>query len=114
MKKFSSKIALFLFCFIILSSFEIYAHNVTKINKNQKQQKIYVSPNQLEITEKVIMVHFNNAESLIARNLSHDENGLYIDVVICEACSSHDEWCSMCKGCGVVWCPYKCRCYDTF
>ncbi len=109
MRKISSnKISFFFLLFFTLSIFEIYAQNI-----NQKPQKIYVTANQLDISNKGIIVSFEDGRNpILARNLSYDNNGLYIDVIICKACDLHDTWCSLCGGCGVLLCPMNCKCFD--
>ncbi len=75
-------------------------------------KKIYVEPNQIEIMKGGILAHIDGEERPIAgKTLSFDENGMYIKEWK-GPCWLHDLWCNRCGGCGVLFCPMNCSCYD--
>lgn len=76
----------------------------------QVDRKLYVAPDQIEITEEGILFYDAIKESIIlAETLSYDEKGLYIQPQR-GPCNLHREWCKYCHGCGVLYCPMKCQC----
>jgi hypothetical protein len=74
--------------------------------------KIYVKPSQLEFTQQGVLAHIEGQDKPIAgKTLSFDENGMYIKEWK-GPCWLHDLWCNRCGGCGVLFCPMNCSCYD--
>jgi len=76
------------------------------------QERIYVTPEQIEVTEDGILVYnIAGEEPIVGKTLSYDEKGLYlIPLTLRGPCGVHNLWCKHCKGCGVIYCPMKCEC----
>lgn len=80
---------------------------------HQKEEKIYVNPEQIEITDQAILVWSLDGKPLtLAKSLGFDDQGLYIKQLVRVPCGIHNRWCKICGGCGVLLCPMNCTCYD--
>jgi len=81
--------------------------------ENSSQEKIYVTPDLIEITEDGIL-YYDNAEErvMLANALFYDTKGLYLRPISVERgpCNIHNDWYKFCGGCGVLYCPMKCAC----
>lgn len=95
-----SRYFLFLFVLLFLS-----------LHSKETEKKIYVSPQDLQITEHGFIA-FDLSKKLVAgKTLSVDQNGMYIKEWK-GPCWLHDLWCRYCGGCGVLLCPMNCTCFD--
>lgn len=81
-------------------------------SKITKEEKIYVNPEQIEITNHGIVAWLSKENHVFARILAFDDQGLYV-VPVSERgpCGIHKRWCNTCGGCGVIYCPMKCVCF---
>lgn len=107
---------LFMMCFVALFwSTHVWGYSAQESHENIKhglQEKIYVTPEQIEVTEEGILFYDVVKEILIlSKTLSYDEKGLYLKPVVQRGpCGLHSVWCRDCGGCGVIYCPMKCTC----
>ncbi len=102
-------------CLLIFSivSNTAYCDQQVKFDCNQKEEKIYVSPEQIEITEQAILVWLSGEKTfLLAKSIGFDDQGLYVKQLTRGPCGLHNRWCKICGGCGVLLCPMNCTCYD--
>ena len=80
--------------------------------KADAEKKTYVNLDQIVVTEKGVFAYLGKGEKPIAgRNLSFDEKGMYIKEWK-GPCWLHDPWCPQCGGCGILFCPMNCSCFD--
>jgi hypothetical protein len=97
------KMAIFLTLFLFTSS---------AYGELADEGKVYVTPDQIEITEEGIFAYIKNAKRpIVGRTLAFDHIGMYIKEWR-GPCFIHDLWCRRCGGCGVLFCPMNCSCYD--
>jgi len=104
-------------CFITLfCSSNIWSQNLERSYnrvENASYEKIYVSPDQIEVTEEGVLYYDESEEILMLfKALSYDSKGLYLTPPTSERgpCGIHNLWCHACGGCGVIYCPMKCIC----
>lgn len=106
--------------FLIFSSTLIahatnYHKNAEYLQGKAKKERIYVNPQQIEMTENAIIVwSLDGNDYILAKNIALDDKGLYIRPLTNQRgpCGLHTQWCNRCKGCGVLLCPMNCTCYD--
>lgn len=99
--------------FLCFSVFLIVLISNTAYCNHQKEEKIYVNPEQIEITDQAILVWSLDGKPLaLAKSLGLDEQGLYIKQLTRGPCGIHNRWCRTCGGCGVILCPMNCTCND--
>lgn len=78
-----------------------------------EEERVYVTSEQIEVTDNGILVFFEGSESqVVARSLSFDEEGLYVEVECCYCPRGHQPRCKICRGCYKSSCPSHCRCSD--
>jgi hypothetical protein len=108
MNKFGKFFRSFL-CLVLL----VVASNTAYCNSesDQKEEKIYVSPEQIKITDKAILVWLSDEETCLAKSLGVDDYGLYIKQLT-RACRVHIGRCYHCGGCYQSDCHQRCTCYD--
>ncbi len=98
-----------LLCFATLcGSINAWSHP-----SQETEEKVYVSPEQIEVTEEGILVYDARGELVaIYKTLSYDKKGLFLKPIESERgpCGIHRVWCRYCQGCGVIYCPMKCEC----
>ena len=98
------------------SSVQAYDRDKAPLNSDNMHcidGRIYVDPNQVELTEKGIVAYdFEGDIIAVGLTLSYDEGGLYLQTIFPQRgpCGIHHLWCKYCKGCGVIYCPMKCEC----
>lgn len=90
--------------------------------ETSSMQKRYITPDQVTITTSGILVFFDeNIQPTKAMELSYDEEGMFVMLHIDEAangsfekgpCGLHQVWHKQCGGCGVLFCPMNCTCFD--
>ena len=120
MKKISSQSiqAGFLFilcCFTLCWSVDVWGHLPQEYGKkiDPLPEKIYVTPEQIQITENGILFYDMEKEMFVTgTTLSYDEKGLYLNPAVPQRgpCGLHALWCKHCRGCGVLYCPMICQC----
>ncbi len=96
---------------IMLPTAKSYAEQTPKM----VEEKIYVTPNQLVITENQILAYLPNSPEPVSGNaIAFDANGLYVSRMVLHRgpCYIHNLWCNRCGGCGVLLCPMNCCCYN--
>ncbi len=75
-----------------------------------------VNPNQVWVTEEGIFAYLEEEQQMvIGQELSIDKCGNMVlkEVVLAKGpCYIHDLWCRRCGGCGVLFCPMNCSCFD--
>ena len=98
----------------------LFPNQVLGHSKNCSQ--IYPTADQVLITPKNIFVYSINNENLIkverveciegriCATVLDDINK--IEMVYGVACPVHPIYHQQCKGCGVLLCPFNCKCYD--
>lgn len=81
--------------------------------------KEYVRPDQVIITESGIIAFLEeNVDPVVVQQVAFDERGLFIVFQQSESsfgkgpCGLHDVWHTACGGCGVLFCPMNCTCFD--
>jgi hypothetical protein len=97
-----------------LISTPLWCNLQAEFNKaSAKEEKIYVSPEQIEITHHGIVAWQPDGKNFIwGKSLAFDDKGLYIMPLERGPCGIHKRWCKTCGGCGVLLCPMNCTCYD--
>ncbi|MCP5505678.1 MAG: hypothetical protein H7A38_02210 [Chlamydiales bacterium] len=78
------------------------------------QQKVYVSPEQIEVTANGILFYPELGENpILGNSLSYDDHGLFVEIkqYYCPILS-HGPKCKKCGGCVMSKCPCHCICYD--
>jgi hypothetical protein len=74
--------------------------------------KVYVTLDQIHLTDGKIMVKFSDVE-LETSQLNSDEDGLFVyysDTIKAVTCGfGHEVWCWLCKGCAVRYCKGRCK-----
>ena len=80
------------------------------------ENKIYIHPDQLYITNKGIFI-FIHGEQIIVHQLNCNENGIYcliehLDSISGQCKNKHPIWCKRCWGCVVKWCKFRCKCVE--
>lgn len=78
--------------------------------------KIYIQPNQLNITNEGIFV-IVQGEQVLVPQLNCDENGTYclmeyLDKITDKCYNGHKIWCKRCLGCVVRYCKFRCKCVE--
>ena len=79
------------------------------------EQKIYVSPQDIEITQNgIYYIDREGATEQKIDALQYDEHGLYfLDISQTRGpCGLHQVYHADCGGCGVLFCPMNCTCFD--
>lgn len=84
--------------------------------------KRYITPDQITVTASGILVFLDgNIQPIKAMELSYDEEGMFVMLHIAEPanysfekgpCGLHRVWHKECGGCGVLFCPMNCTCFD--
>jgi hypothetical protein len=84
--------------------------------------KRYITSDQVNVTESGILVFLNgNIQPVKAQLLSYDEEGMFVMFQGTESvngsfekgpCGLHQVWHRACGGCGVLFCPMNCTCFD--
>lgn len=104
-------------CFTILFwSSSAWSHSLEETyDKSERvfQEKIYVTPEQIEVTEDGVLFYDTVEEMLIlCKTLSYDSKGLYLKPTVPQRgpCGIHTPRCNFCSGCRVLYCPMKCKC----
>lgn len=97
---------------LILALLFLITFSISMVEAKESGKKIYVSTDQIVITENGILAYVNESKTPIpGKTLSFDEDGMYIKEWK-GPCWLHDLWCNRCGGCGVLLCPMNCSCYD--
>jgi hypothetical protein len=84
-------------------------------NPKMIEEKIYVTPNQIVLTEGLILAYLPGSPHPVSGTaIAFDSTGLYMSRMVDQKgpCYLHDLWCNRCGGCGVLLCPMNCSCYD--
>lgn len=82
-------------------------------SESHQTQKIYVSPDQVEITDRGILFYSESGETpILGTLLSYDEQGSYIEIAPYGCPYGHEPRCWICKGCHDPECTARCRCAD--
>jgi hypothetical protein len=84
--------------------------------------KQYITSDQVTVTESGILVFLKgNIQPVKAQMLSYDEEGMFVMIQGTESvngsfekgpCGLHRVWHRECGGCGVLFCPMNCTCFD--
>ncbi|NGX61612.1 MAG: hypothetical protein K940chlam9_01099 [Chlamydiae bacterium] len=97
------------------SSFEIDDSTLNCIG-----DKIYLTQDSLIVSDEGIFLlikdHNGMEVEIMVSQLNFDSNGLFvlaeqIGSALGTCRNNHSIWHSACGGCGVMWCPARCRCY---
>ncbi len=83
---------------------------------SRQPQKVYVSPDQVEVTDNGILFYSEFWEDpILGKSLSYDEHGLYIELkqAYCPIIT-HGPKCNKCGGCHMTSCPCCCICGDKY
>jgi hypothetical protein len=94
----------------------LWGEETSSINKR------YIKPNQVTVTDSGILVFLDrNIQPIKALQLSYDEEGMFVLLQDTESpsgsfekgpCGLHRVWHKACGGCGVLFCPMNCTCFD--
>lgn len=75
------------------------------------KKKIYVTSEQVEVTDSGIRVFTElRGEPIFVSSLSYDEKGLFFEVECYYCPFGHLPRCSVCRGCYDTTCHSRCRC----
>lgn len=76
-----------------------------------KREKIYVTSEQVNVTDSGIRVFTElREESILAPSLSYDEKGLFFEIECYYCPFGHLPRCILCRGCYDPTCHSRCRC----
>jgi len=103
-------------CFFLLIDTFLWSEEPLSLYKK------YIRPDQIILTESGILAFLEgNVEPINVQQVSFDREGLFILFEQIESshssfgkgpCGLHDVWHAACGGCGVLFCPMNCTCFD--
>lgn len=65
--------------FLALVSNTAYCNSqIPSVHNHQKEEKIYLSPEQIKITDQAILVWLSDGETYLAKSLGVDNDGFYV------------------------------------
>lgn len=115
---FSKRAAVILTCIIaIFVTLDGWSHPVQEAPEpsvSVRKEKIYVTSDQVEVTDKGIRVFTEiGEEPILVSSLSYDEKGLFFEVECYYCPFGHLPRCRVCRGCYETTCHSRCRCSNN-